>query len=225
MSLLTNLLSLLLASVLIISAPTLIHIAKGQYADLLYPRYNVGLISITNPVDQSRPYTTTLERFFKDESIKGIILCIDCTDAKAGSAQAIYEEIEFLKRAYPKPIITLIENSCTGYAYWIACGADVIVAPGSALVGGLASSTQDISTLPESVRNDQEKQYITTVAMRRKLSLKTPEIWSKELFTGQQAYKVHLVDHVGGMSMVTKIIKEKALIDGEIAWIEAKNAA
>jgi ClpP class serine protease len=222
MSLLTNLLTLALLSILIISAPTLIQVTKIQYADLLYPRHKVGLVTFTCPLEQSRRYTMALEKLFKDETIKGIVLYIDCADAAAGTAQAIYEEIEQLKKEYPKPIITLIENSCTGYAYWIACAADSIVAPGSAIVGIITASSEPDSTFSEEIRQDREKQYTTTVALRRKLSLKTPELWSKGLVTGQQAYKIHLIDHMGGMSLITKLIKEKALIDGEIDWIEDK---
>lgn len=67
------------------------------------------------------------------------------------------------------------------------------------------------------------KQFIHDVALCRKLSLATSATWADgKLFTAQQAQELGLIDAVGSPSMATSIIKEKALIEGEIEWIRKK---
>ncbi|MFI5333532.1 MAG: signal peptide peptidase SppA, partial [Candidatus Babeliales bacterium] len=71
-------------------------------------------------------------------SIKAILLRIDCGGGAAGTSQAVYNELTYLKQQYPnKPVVVFIENMCASGAYYIACPCDWIVAAGSSFIGSI----------------------------------------------------------------------------------------
>lgn len=120
-------------------APALIKSFKKQYFDFLKSKTQVAYLPITGIVYDSSYYSKYLKKFFKNKDIKAILLKIESPGSAAGSAEAIANEIELLKKEYPKPIITLTENLCTSGAYYIACTTDYIIAPPSAFVGSIGT--------------------------------------------------------------------------------------
>jgi len=223
--------------------PFLLHTLKSQYSYFLEPCTYVGIIPIKGSLYDSSPYVKQLHAFFKDPLIKGIVLKIDCFDCAAGTSNIIFNEIQQYKKEYPKPIITLIENVCVAGGYLIASATDYIIAPETAVVGGIGKYSfpaplSDFFThcaLPYPIKKDpsepnQQKtslynelyqQFIKNVATTRKLSLATVANWANEkIFTGRQAYNLGLVNTIGSMRTVISLLKEKALIDGDIEWVE-----
>lgn len=120
-------------------APPIFQSIKKQYSDLLEPKTKVATITIKGVVLDSSYYTKYLKTFFKNSDIKAILLKIESPGAAAGSAEAVANEIEILKKEYPKPIITLCENICTSGSYYIAVTTDTIIAPPSALIGSIGT--------------------------------------------------------------------------------------
>ncbi len=225
-------------------APIVINTMRTQYNYLLEPSTCIGILSIKGAIVDSSSYTEQLHSFFKDASIKGIILKIECFECAAGTSQTIFNEIQQGKKAYPKPIITLIENVCVAGGYLIASASDFIIASETAILGGIGSYappaqlkdffdlmalTYCITTEPSNtnhpIYNDIYQQCIKHIATARKLSLATVSNWAQEkLFTGKQACSLGLVNMIGSMYTVISLLKEKALIDGEIVWIEKKES-
>ncbi len=76
----------------------------------------------------------------KDDSIKAILLRINSPGGTAAASQEIFTE---LKRA-KKPVVASIADIGASGAYWVACGADKIVASPSSAVGSIGV----IITLP-----------------------------------------------------------------------------
>ena len=120
-------------------APPILRSLKKQYIDALEPKTKVAMLTIKGIVYDSSYYVKFLKKFFKNPDIKAILLKIESPGAAAGSAEAIANEIELLKKEYPKPIVTLSENICTSGAYYIAVTTDHIVAPPSALIGSIGT--------------------------------------------------------------------------------------
>jgi len=228
--------------------PFLIKNLKSQYRYFLEPCTYIGILTIKGPLSDSAAYTKHLHTFFKDPLIKGIILKIDCFECAAGTSQIIFNEIQQFKKENPKPIITLIENTCISGGYLIASACDYIIAPETAIIGGIGSyqhpeqltSFLNLSAMnyfvkpvssEEPVNNQNNanaheiyQQFTKQVANSRKLSLATVSNWANtKLFTGKQACSLGLVNAIGSMHTVIAILKEKALIDGEIEWIEKKH--
>lgn len=237
-------------------APPLLENMKKQYGKYLLAHTKVGVIEIKGIISNSDTYNKQLQTYFKDPSIKAILLKIECPGGASGSSQAIYNEILALKKEYVKPLVTLVENVCTSGGYYIACASDFIIAPGSALVGSVGTSipylfkvnefleqfkihyesakagtyknitnpfvpaTSEDRVLVQSLLDDAYQQFAQDVAARRKLPVTTVTTWADgKIFTAKQAHNLGLIDAIGSAHTAVGIIKEKALIEGEIEWI------
>lgn len=121
-------------------APPILQSLKKQYIDTLEPKSRVGYIQLSGVMGDSSYATKWLKKFFKEPSIKAILLKIESAGSTAGTAEAIANEIEILKKEYPKPIITLSENICTSGAYMIAAATDYIIATPSSLLGSIGTT-------------------------------------------------------------------------------------
>ena len=120
-------------------APSIISNLQNQWSKRLELRNKVGYICINGSIDNASNYRKHLTHFFKDSSIKAILLKIESPGGAAGSCQALAFDIENLKKEYPKPIISYTENMCTSGAYEIAAATDHIVATGSAVIGSIGA--------------------------------------------------------------------------------------
>jgi len=249
MTLYESLKTVLLFLIFAYIGPFLIEGIKNYYKPIMEQQTNIGIIFIKKNISDSFLCIKHLNTFFKNPSIKGIILSIDCYNCCAGTSNAIFNEIQQLKREFPKPIIALIENSCISGAYLIASATDYIVAPESSLIGGIetyAAPTQLPTLLHECAINYETPlcnaehyklsdnntpkpreiadQMTKSIATARKLSLATTTNWaSQKIFTAKQALSLGLINALGSLHTVGAILKEKGLIDSEIILIE-KNA-
>ncbi len=240
-------------------APGIITVIQKQYGSYLTPSSKVGVISIAGQISKSDKYNKLINKYFKDDSIKAILLKIESPGGASGSAQLIYNEIKQLKKEYSKPIITLVENICTSASYYIAAATDLIIAPPSALIGSIGTSfpymfqlqelmnnykvnhiplvagdfknatnplvpmTNENKTMLQSLLNDSYHKFISDVALSRNLNKKEHKKWANgQIFTGQQALALGLVDKIGSGYEAEKIIKDKALIEDQVEWIKEK---
>lgn len=242
--------------------PVLFQGLRKQYGQYIEPRAKVGIITMNGAIADSGLYSKQLEKFFKDSSIKAILLKIDSPGGAAGSSEAIYNELMALKsdpHIPKKPIITLIENTCASGSYWIACGTDYIIAPATALVGSIGSTFSNVAfvhlrefltyhkinykpiaagaykncidpftdatpeqeAMLQGLLNDSYDTFVNVIAKSRKLSINTKDAWANgRVFTGHQAREIGLIDEIGSAYNAIKVIKEKALIEGEIEWVK-----
>jgi protease-4 len=251
--------NIFLIFVLVQIAPIFIENIRKQYRKYVEQVTHVGVVPIKGVIYQSDPYNKILRSYFKDKSIKAILIKMDCPGGAAGSSQAIFNEIEYLKKEYPKPIITLVENMCTSGGYYIAAATDHIVAPGSAIVGSIGTSIPylfkikgffellkirnesikaghykdmtnpfvDMSAedrvLLQSLLDDSYQQFVRDVATKRNLLPTTATAWADgKIFTAEQGKLLGLIDTIGSAHNAVAIIKEKALIEGEIEWVSKK---
>lgn len=229
MTLFETIKSIIVITMFLCIAPFLIESIKKQYIPLLEPRTHIAIVSITQQLHNACIVIDQLHTFFKDPLVKGILVTIDCADSAAGTSQAIFHDLRQLKKEYPKPVIALVENVCVAGAYLIASACDYIIAPESAIIGNIGTSFN--SSLLERIKtkNDEHFQSIETesyqqlikqVALGRKLSLTTTANWAEgKIFTGTQALALGLINEIGSLCTVMKVIREKALIENEIEWV------
>jgi protease IV len=89
------------------------------------------------------------------------------------------------------------------------------------IVDPLAELTEKEIVLIQGLQKNLYKEFTEIVAKSRKLSLTKLEDWADgKIFTGKQALKLGLIDKIGTMEKAIEVIREKALIEGEIEWIE-----
>ena len=227
MTLLNPLKTVLFLTITLYTAPFLIEGIRKQYIAILEPKAPIGVISIIEPLWDAKRPTEQLYSFFQDSTIQAIILKIDCSETAPGTSQTIFHDIRQLKKEYPKPIIALVENRCLAGAYLIASACDSIIAPESALIGNLGQtfsswSTNQISTASfDGIENESYQQLTKHIALSRKLSLTTTHNWAEgKVFTSTQAITMGLINEIGSLYTAIKIIKAKALIEGDIELIE-----
>lgn len=126
--------------VFLMVAPQIIVVLFKQYTALVTPSTKVGIMSMTQTLTSSGEYVKNLKKFFKDSSIKGILLRVDCPGGSAGTSQAIFNELTYLKQQYPhKPVVVFVENVCASGAYYIASPCDWILATGSSFIGSIGT--------------------------------------------------------------------------------------
>ncbi len=82
------------------------------------------------------------------------------------------------------------------------------------------ASAQEIALL-QGVVTDTYQQFAADVAANRKLAMSTMTTWADgKVFSGRQALALGLIDELGSSYTAIKIIKEKALIEGDIEWVK-----
>lgn len=104
---------------------------------MLTPHTRIGVVTIKGTLSSATRYIEQLREFFKDTSIKAILLQMESGGGAAGTSQALFNEIKALKQIHMKPVIAFAENLCGSGAYYVACAADSIIATPSAFVGSI----------------------------------------------------------------------------------------
>lgn len=124
--------------VFLLVAPQIATALYKQYTLYVTPNTKVGIIAFNRPLMNSSEYIRNLKTFFKDPSIKAIMFRMECPGGAAGTSQAIYNELTYLKQQYPhKPVVAVVENMCASGGYYIASPCDWIVSNGAAFIGSI----------------------------------------------------------------------------------------
>ena len=96
----------------------------------------VGLVEVTGTIINSAPVVDEISRFAKDDAIKAIIVRIESPGGVVAAAQEIYSELK-KARAEGKPIVASMGGIAASGGYYVACGADSIVANPGTLTGSI----------------------------------------------------------------------------------------
>jgi len=116
-------------------APMVITGLKTTFEDLASPKVHVGYLAINGMIDNSTHYVKNIDKFLQDPDIKALLVKINSPGGFPGSAQAVFNELKRFKKS--KPVVVLVENACASGAYYIAAGANTIIANPSSLVGSI----------------------------------------------------------------------------------------
>lgn len=99
----------------------------------------IGVISIKDALSDSEDYVKKIKDYLSDNSIKALVIKMNCPGGSAGTSQDIFGEIKKLKEKYSKYVITFVENLSASGGYYIASASDYIIATPGALVGSIGS--------------------------------------------------------------------------------------
>lgn len=134
--------------ILQLTPPILQSIFK-QYKNLFALQTKVGVLTFSGILYNSESYNKKMRQFFMAKDIKAILIKMECPGGASGTSQTLYDELSALKKEYPKPVVVLVENTCASGGYNIACAADYIIAPGSALIGSIGSAMPYLFNIKE----------------------------------------------------------------------------
>ncbi len=95
----------------------------------------VGVIEITGVIKESGSVINSLKQFRGDDSIKAIVLRIDSPGGGVGPSQEIYREIQ--KTVKVKNVVASMGAIATSGGYYVAAGADGIVANPGTITGSI----------------------------------------------------------------------------------------
>lgn len=219
--------------------PKLWSSVKADYSGYFTQHTKIGIIHFNHAITYSEPYKSTLEKLFKDNSVKALILKFNCPEGGTlGSCQELFSTMSSLKKEYPKPIISFVENFCFANSYYVACATDYIISTPGALIGNINSASNSLfniydQTDPEttsqlayqkiSLQNatlNGYQQVVQAIAIIRNLELEQISLWADgTIFTGKQAVDAHLIDDTGSFSTVFMLLKKLIPLEKTIIWV------
>ena len=97
----------------------------------------VAIVNITGEIYQSKPTIDLLHRYEKRPRVKAIVLRIDSPGGSVAATQEIYEEVNKIREKGEKPIIASLGSVAASGGYYIACGAEKIVANPGTMTGSI----------------------------------------------------------------------------------------
>ncbi|MDO9565238.1 MAG: signal peptide peptidase SppA [Candidatus Desulfaltia sp.] len=194
------------------------------FDDLLKPGgEKVGIIELTGNITSSREIIHSLKSFRENSSIKAIVIRIDSPGGAVGPAQEIFREIR--KTVNTKKVIASMGTVAASGGYYVAAGADGIVANPGTITGSIGvimsfANFQElfrkIGLAPVVVKSGQYKDIGSPV---REMTKDEENILQN---LSNQIHKQFIVDIANGRSM--DLSKVEGIADGRIfTGEEAKN--
>lgn len=137
--------AMLMGVYLILTQPRRIEPLQGGL-DLI-PREGVAVVYLYGPIYMANErellfmggadqVVKRLKRVKEDPRIKGVVLRINSPGGSVGAVQEIYEAVKDL-RASGRPVVASMGDIATSGAYYVACGADKIVANPGTVTGSI----------------------------------------------------------------------------------------
>tara|TARA_B100000029_G_scaffold44832_1_gene41337 strand:- start:255 stop:1133 length:879 start_codon:yes stop_codon:yes gene_type:complete len=98
---------------------------------------NIGIVDIEGTILESREIVETLNDFNENNDINGIIVRINSPGGAVAPSQEIFEAVNKISLEDKKPIIASISSTGASGGYYIAIGADKIMANSGSIVGSI----------------------------------------------------------------------------------------
>jgi len=136
-SLLNGILIAVLAVLFLVGATVLASQFLGKGAIMTWgtSQEKVGVVEIKGIISDSRTTLKQLDDFRDDPSIKAIVLRINSPGGAVGPSQEILREVEKIRRK--KKVVASLGTMATSGGYYIACGADLIMANKGTATGSI----------------------------------------------------------------------------------------
>jgi protease IV len=103
--------------------------------DVFTPRGDLAVVEIKGPIFESKEIIDQLDRVYKNDKLKGLILRIDSPGGAVGPSQEIYQAV--LRVREKKKVIVSMGAVAASGGYYIAVAADKIVANPGTITGSI----------------------------------------------------------------------------------------
>jgi protease-4 len=103
----------------------------------------VAIIEIRGVIIDSQPVVEKLVRLRRNENVKAIVLRIDSPGGAVGPAQEIYAEVK--KARKEKKVLVSVGSVAASGGYYIACGADKIMANPGSITGSIGVIVESLN--------------------------------------------------------------------------------
>ena len=102
----------------------------------------IAVVDLEGVIVEAKPLVTQLRKYGNDDSIKAIILHINCPGGGAAATQEIYAAVKRIRDQKKKRIVASIETVGASGAYYVATGTNKIFADPSSIVGSIGVIAQ-----------------------------------------------------------------------------------
>jgi protease IV len=102
----------------------------------------IAVVDLEGVITEAKPVVTQLRKYGNDDSIKAIILHINCPGGGAAATQEIYAAVKRIRNQKKKRIVASIETVGASGAYYVAAGTNKIFADPSSIVGSIGVIAQ-----------------------------------------------------------------------------------
>jgi protease IV len=82
-------------------------------------------------------FVQQLDTISKDSSVKAVVLRINSPGGTVTASDTMYQTLVNFKKKTHKPVIASTQDLCASGAYYVACGADTIVAHPTSVIGSI----------------------------------------------------------------------------------------
>ena len=195
----------------------------GILLALLIPRPVIGMVYLRDAIyaESASDVIAQFRYAYDDPRVHAVVLVLDSPGGTVADTESLY--LELIRLRGRKPVVAVVESMAASGAYYLAVGADRIIAKPSSQVGNVGVRTvlpdapsvfeDEVSTGPykfyggsrdETLRLlDPLKQgFYRAVILGRGEALKTHKdnILSGKLYIGSEALRYGLVDALGALS-------------------------
>ncbi|OGP54063.1 MAG: hypothetical protein A2Y65_00605 [Deltaproteobacteria bacterium RBG_13_52_11] len=175
----------------------------------------VGVVEITGVISDSREVIRGIRYFVEDGGVKAIVLRVDSPGGGVGASQEIYQEV--VKARKVKRVVASFGGVAASGGYYVACGADKIVANPGTITGSIGVVMQ-FANLEELLKKIGYKGYVIKSGTHkdigspfREMSLEEKELLQAVIDTVHQQFIKAVAD---GRKL--SIEKVAAIADGRI---------
>jgi protease-4 len=240
-----------------VKRPTPRMVSAGSYLSVKRPpppSRRIGVVHVRGPIVSRVPVALgrvavdervigALRRARDAQSISGVIILIDSPGGSVLASDRIHHEV--LRLAEKKPVVAYFANVAASGGYYVAAGANAIVAEPTTLTGSigvvaghlvLAPLLDKLGIVTELVKrgaradmlsasrvlDDGEREamtreiegyyvdFVNVVARGRKRPAEEIEKLARgRVYSGLEAHRVGLVDHLGGFDVAIDVLKGK----------------
>ena len=97
----------------------------------------IGVIEINEPIMESKDIIEDLNYFLEEKDIKAIVVRLNTPGGGVAASQEIYNKIKKIVDSKSKPIIASMGGVAASGGYYVALGADTIVANSGSVTGSI----------------------------------------------------------------------------------------
>ncbi len=200
-----------LAVVVFFGAMAFFYKIKGHFP--FFKRPNIGIVQISGTITSSRKIINWIDELKENSSIKGVLIRINSPGGIVAPSQEIYEAVRELSKK--KPTVVSMGAIAASGAYYISCGARLIVANPGTITGsiGVLASLTSVKKLADKVGIEDET--ITSGKLKAAGSpLRTLSPAEKKYFQGLVDNLFHQFVNAVALGRHMKVERVLALADG-----------
>jgi len=115
----------------------------GDSSSSLFSGGRVGVLEVKGMIVQADETIKDIESIRRDDDVKSVVLRIDSPGGSVGSSQEILEAIRILRE--DKPVVASMGAVAASGGYYIACGADEIMANPGTITGSIGVRMEHVA--------------------------------------------------------------------------------